>query len=242
MSDLQNPIFHDDAKAREWLESHIWPDGPVCPHCDADEVTALKGKAHRPGLYQCNAKECREQFTVTVGTVYERSKISLSKWLLATYLLTASKKGISTRQLSRMLGVSVKSAWFMTHRIREGMKPAPNARPLGGKGKIIEADETYVGGKEKNKHRSRRQSIGGSVGKQIVYSLVERRGSVRSKHIPNVNSKTLRLALVTQVRRTSTLMTDELGQYRSIGRSFDRHGSVNHGVEEYVRGDIHVNM
>ena len=122
MSDLQNPIFHDETKAREWLESQVWPDGPFCPHCGSDDYTALKGKAHRVGLYQCNEKECRQQFTVTVGTLFERSKIPLSKWLMATYLLSASKKGMSTRQLSRMLGVSVKSSWFMTHRIRESMR------------------------------------------------------------------------------------------------------------------------
>lgn len=142
MSDLQNPIFHDETKARQWLEGHLWPDGPVCPHCGAVEVTALHGKAHRPGLYQCNG--CREQFTVTVGTLYERSKIPLSKWLMATYLLSASKKGMSTRQLSRMLGVSVKSTWFMMHRIREAMRE--HSGPLGGSNKVVEADETYVGG------------------------------------------------------------------------------------------------
>ena len=148
MSDLQNPVFHDETKAREWLEAQIWPDGPTCPHCGAYEPTALKGKAHRPGLYQCN--DCRQQFTVTVGTLFERSKIPLSKWLMATYLLSASKKGMSTRQLSRMLGVSVKSTWFMMHRIREAMREGkPSA--LGGKNKVVEADETYIGGKAKNR-------------------------------------------------------------------------------------------
>ena len=150
MSDLQNPAFHDETKAREWLESHLWPDGPVCPHCGSVDVTKLTGKAHRPGVHQCNEKECRQQFTVTVGTLYERSKIPLSKWLMATYLLSASKKGMSTRQLSRMLGVSVKSTWFMMHRIREGLRES-DAGPLGGANKVLEADETYVGGKAKNK-------------------------------------------------------------------------------------------
>ena len=149
MSDLQNPIFHDETKAREWLESHVWPDGPFCPHCgDFENITTLKGKKHRPGLYQCNS--CRQQFTVTVGTLYERSKIPLSKWLMATYLLCASKKGMSTRQLSRMLGVSVKSTWFMMHRIREAMREG-KAGGLGGQNKVVEADETFVGGKAKNK-------------------------------------------------------------------------------------------
>lgn len=148
MSDIQNPAFHDETKAREWLESHLWPDGPVCPHCGSVNNKKLNGKSHRPGLHQCNEKECRQQFTVTVGTLYERSNIPLSKWLMATYLLSASKKGMSTRQLSRMLGVSVKSSWFMMHRIREAMRDnSAGDGPLGGENKVVEADETYVGGK-----------------------------------------------------------------------------------------------
>ena len=167
MSDLQNPVFHDDIKAREWLEAQIWPDGPTCPHCGSCEPTELKGKAHRPGLYQCN--DCRQQFTVTVGTLFERSKIPLSKWLMATYLLSASKKGMSTRQLSRMLGVSVKSTWFMIHRIREGMRDnSAGDGPLGGTNKVVEADETYVGGKAKNK------AFGPPPKKEPVMALVER--------------------------------------------------------------------
>ena len=127
MSELQNPVFHNETEAREWLEAQIWPDGPVCPHCGSSEPTALKGKTHRPGLYQCN--DCRQQFTVTVGTLFERSKIPLSKWLLAIYLLSASKKGPSTRELSRMLGVSVKSSWFMMHRIREAINAGYSDAP-----------------------------------------------------------------------------------------------------------------
>ena len=182
MSDLQKPIFQDDDAARDWLESHLWPDGPVCPHCGAMEATSLKGKTHRPGLYQCNA--CREQFTVTVGTLFERSKIGLSKWLLATYLLCASKKGMSTRQLSRMLGVSVKSTWFMTHRIREAMREGKFPGPLGGENKVVEADESYVGGKAKNAKK------GAPIPKkEPVVALVERDGSVRSFHVPSVSQK-----------------------------------------------------
>src|SRR5579862_7487742 len=121
-ADLQNPIFADETKAREWLEARVWPHGPICPHCGAshDGVTALKGKAHRPGLYQCS--QCREQFTVTVGTVMERSKIPLGKWLAALFLLVSSKKGMSSHQMHRMLGISYKSTWFMTHRLREAMR------------------------------------------------------------------------------------------------------------------------
>lgn len=241
MSHLSNPIFHDETKAREWLENHIWPDGPVCPHCGVQNYRALKGKSHRPGLYQCNESECRGQFTVTVGTVFERSKIPLSKWLQAIFLLSASKKGMSSKQLSRMLELPYKTAWFMTHRIREAMRPGADFGPLGGEGKIVEADETYIGGKEKNKHRSKRSSAVGGMGKQIVFSLVERGGSVRSQHVQSVSAKTLRPILRTQVDRKSTLMTDEAGQYRIVGPEFARHQTVNHGIEEYVRGNAYTN-
>lgn len=142
--DLTNPVFQDADKARLHLEQVRWRDGPFCPHCgETDAITALKGKAHRPGLYKC--KSCRGQFTVTVGTVFERSKIPLNKWLLATYLLCGSKKGISAKQLERMLGVTYKTAWFMAHRLREAMRDG-EAAALGGQNKVVEADETYVGG------------------------------------------------------------------------------------------------
>ena len=194
MSDIHNPIFKNERKAREWLEARIWPDGPFCPHCgERENWTHLKGKKHRPGLYQCNNKECREQFTVTVGTLFERSKIPLNIWMLATYLLCASKKGMSTRQLSRMLGVSVKSTWFMMHRIREAMRNNPDVGPLGGSNKVVEADETFVGGKAKNK------AFGPPPKKEAVFALVERDGMVRSYHVPAVNAKTLRPILVTQL-------------------------------------------
>jgi transposase-like protein len=241
MSDLQNPIFHDDDLAREFLEARMWPDGPVCPHCGVvNEATKLTGKAHRSGVYQCNG--CRQQFTVTVGTLFERSKIPLSKWLMATFLLCSSKKGMSTRQISCMLGVSVKSTWFMMHRIREAMRPGEDFGPLGGKGKFVEADETLIGGKERNKHKSKRNPKNiGAVGKQIAFSLVERGGKVRSYHVPAVNADTLRPIIVEQVSRKSTLMTDDAGQYRPIGPEFAGFETVNHGIEEYVRGDAHVN-
>ena len=233
MSDLQNPIFHNEIKARSWLESQVWPDGPYCPHCGAVEVTKLHGKAHRPGVRQCN--ECRQQFTVTVGTLFERSKIPLSKWLMATYLLCASKKGMSTRQLSRMLGVSVKSSWFMMHRIREGMREG-KAGPLGGANKVVEADETYVGGKAKNK------AFGDPPKKEPVVALVERDGEVRSFHVESVSGGTLRPILFTQIDRASYLMTDEAGAYVRAGREFAGHGTVNHSIKEYVRGGFfHTN-
>ncbi len=232
MSGLQNPIFHDESKARKWLEAQIWPDGPVCPHCGSYEPTALKGKAHRPGLYQCNEKECRQQFTVTVGTLFERSKIPLGKWLMATYLLSASKKGMSTRQLSRMLGVSVKSSWFMMHRIREAMREG-KAGPLGGQNKVVEADETYIGGKAKNR------AFGPPPKNEAVVALVERDGSVRSFHVESVNAKTLRPILVAQIDRASFLMTDESAVYTKTGREFKGHGTVNHSIKKYVRGNFY---
>jgi transposase-like protein len=242
-TDLTDPIYTDAEKAREYLESVRWPDGAYCPHCGtaSEGVTELQGKAHRAGLYQCN--ECSQQFTITVGTLYERSHIPLNKWLLATHLLCASKKGISAHQLWRMLGFgSYRTAWFMAHRIREGMAPAKNAAPLGGEGKIVEADTTYVGGKEKNKHKNKRTkgNIGGK-GKQIVHTLVERGGRARSNHIANVSGKTLRTVVMTQVSRKSSLMTDTAGGYMDLGKEFARHEMVDHGAGEYVRGDASSN-
>ncbi len=233
-ADLQNPIFHDEAKAREWLEARVWPNGPVCPHCGAtdDRIHKLEGKAHRPGLYQCN--QCREQFTATVGTVMERSKIPLPKWLMAVYLLSTSKKGMSAHQLSRMLGISYKSTWFMMHRVREAMRePAFAAGPLGGTGKVVEADETYVGGKAKN----RKNKV---PPKEAVVALVERNGNVRGYHVIDVNAKTLRPILVTQIDAASSLMTDESKVYTETGKTFAGHETVNHSIEEYVRGEAHT--
>jgi transposase-like protein len=143
-ANLQNPIFQDETLARGWLEARVWPNGPVCPHCGStgDDVTKLEGKKHRPGVFQCNA--CREQFTVTVKTVFERSKLPLSKWLAALFLVTASKEGVSIHQIHRSLDISYKTAWFMMHRLREAMRQG-GLGPLGGEGKIVKADETYFG-------------------------------------------------------------------------------------------------
>ena len=237
---LSNPIFHDADKARVWLEFQLWKNGAICPHCGVvGEATLMGGKTTRPGLYQCNA--CREPFTVTVGTLYERSKVPLNKWLAATYLMMASKKGMSALEIGRLLGLSKKTAWFLCHRIRESLR-VTGAAPMGGEGKQIEADETYVGGREKNKHRSKRQkkNIGGQ-GKEAVFALVERKGQVRSQHVPDVTSKTLRSILVEQVDQRSTLNTDDAGQYRHMHKDFARHEVVNHGIEEYVRGEAHTN-
>jgi transposase-like protein len=199
------------------------------------------GGKTQAGMFLC--RDCRDKFTCRTGTVMERSHIPLHKWLLALHLMASSKKGISALQLQRNLGLgSYKSAWFLAMRCREAMGIGPEAGPMGGDGKIIEADTTFVGGKEKNKHASKRDGgkIGG-MGKQIVHTLVERDGTARSRHIPNVTGKTLRPILFTQVSRKSALMTDTAGGYHHIGKQFARHETVDHGKGEYVRGDAYSN-
>jgi transposase-like protein len=237
-------IFTDADKAREYLEAQRWPNGPVCPHCGSDDVKALKGKAHRPGVYQCNA--CREQFTVTVGTVFERSKIPLNTWLYATHLLCASKKGISSHQLHRMLGVTYKTAWFMTHRIREAMNDSATSGPLGGSGKVVEADETYFGKSETprvSKQRGDRPYIKrkGPLSKRAVVSLVERGGRARTFHVENATKADIRDVLVRNVKRDTVLHTDESKLYTETGKEYAAHETVKHSAGEYVRGDIHTN-
>ncbi|MBI2584620.1 MAG: IS1595 family transposase [Rhodospirillales bacterium] len=238
--DVTNPIFTDPEKARAHFEAIRWPDGPYCPSCGSfDRIAALGGKSMGPGWYHC--KDCRRKFTAAVGTIYERSHIPMTKWLLATHLMCASKKGMSAHQLHRMIGLPYKTAWFMAHRIREGMRVLNPKGPLGGEGKTVEADETYIGGKEKNKHARKRTrgNIGGQ-GKEIVFALVERNGHVRSQQVPEVSAKTLRPILIAQVDAKTFLMTDDAGQYRHMNRDF-AHQAVNHGIGEYVRGPAHTN-
>lgn len=241
---LTDRIYHDDEAARTHFEAIRWPNGPECPHCGVvGEATELKGKSTRPGVYKCRA--CRKPFSATVGTLFERSKIPLCKWLMAVHLMTASKKGVSAHQLYRMMGFgSYRTAWFMAMRIRESMRELfPEARgPMGGEGKTVEIDETFVGGKERNKHASKRKHLGtGGIGKEAVFSLVERGGRVQSHHVANVTAKTLRPILFAQVDRKSDLMTDEGPGVSSAGSDFARHQTVNHGAGEYVRGDAHTN-
>lgn len=226
---LGNKVFADESAAREWLESHLWPNGPICPHCGViDGATYIEGDkhAHRDGLYMCNA--CRKQFTVTVGTIFERSHVPLNKWLQATFLMCASKKGMSAHQMHRMLSVTYKTAWFMCHRIREAMAEGKLPGALGGQNKVVEVDETYVGGKAKN----RKNHV---PPKSPVLSLVERDGKVRSRHIANVNGANLRDAMVTEIDKASYIMTDDAPMYVKIGEEFAGHGTVNHSAEEYVR-------
>lgn len=237
---LSAPWFHDEAAAFDKLESIVWPQGPHCPRCGGfDRVTKVRGG--RLGLWRCGP--CKRQFRVTVGTVFESAHIPLNLWFQAMHLLCTSKKGFSSHQLHRTIGVTYKTAWFMTHRIREAMAPhAHLMAALGGDGKIVEADETFVGGKERTKHAWKRNKANvGGAGKEPVFSLVERGGTVRSHHVPAVDARTLRPVLEAQLDRASWLMTDGEGQYRILGPMFAKHDVVNHGIGEYVRGEAHTN-
>lgn len=213
MLDLTNPVFHDEEKARKFLEKERWPNGPVCPFCGGlDDVRPLGGKSMGPGWYFCNACD-RQKFTVRTGSIMERSHVPLAKWAMAFRLFAASKKGISAKQLERMLGVSYRTAWFIGHRIREAMRDdAPTT--LGGEGKVIESDETFVGGKKKNVHRGRPEPK-----KHAVHALVERGGEMRAKHVADVTAKTLRQNLVTMASRKSELHTDDALTYRRTDAS-----------------------
>ena len=241
MSVLNAPHFHDEEAAYEFVEARVWPHGRVCPKCGTvDQSGKLQGKSTRIGTYKCYA--CRKPFTVKVGTIFESSHVKLHIWLQAIFLIASSKKGISANQLHRTLGVTLKTAWFMGHRIREAMREGKFTGPLGGPDKIVEADETLIGGKEKNKHVSKRNPKNiGSMGKECTFSLVERGGRVRSFHVASVSAKNLRPILHEQLDRASTLMSDDAGQYRILGPEFARHESVNHSIDEYVRGDAHTN-
>lgn len=227
MSVLSQPYFHDEAAAYEMLESILWADGVVCPKCGTvGEAYELKGKRSRIGLRRCKA--CRKDFTVTVGTVFESSHIKLPLWFQAAYLMMSSKKGVSAHQLHRTLGITYKSAWFMAHRLREAMRVLMPS-PMGGQNKVVEVDETYVGGKSKNRK-------GHVPPKEAVVSLVERAGHVRSFHVANVNGKTLRPVIQAHVDRATYMMTDESPVYPSVMKGMSGHGTVNHSAEEYVRG------
>ena len=222
---ITNPIFHDEAKALAHIEASRWNGEPSCPHCGSTRVHRMSGKT-QAGMFLCN--DCRDKFTVRTGTVMERSHVPLHKWLLATHLMAASKKGMSAKQMERMLGVTYKTAWFLCHRIREAMDGAAPQGPLGGPDKVVEADETYVGGKAKN--RATRKP----APKKAVVALVERDGHTRSFHVANVNAKDVRALVVTHIDRASHLMTDESPVYERMGREVNGHSTVNHSAKQYV--------
>lgn len=235
---LTAEIFTDADKARTHLEATRWPHGPICAHCGVvNEATAIKGRSARAGLYQCNA--CREQFTVTVGTVFERSKVPLNKWLLATYLMASSKKGISSHQIGRTLGVTYKTAWFMTHRIREAMRD-DTCFPMGGNGTPVEVDETFIGKDSDAKH------TGNPLHTMCkVVSLVDRHtGRSKSFVVDHLSAASIWPIVAANVAREAHLMTDQARHYTKMGREFADHGVVNHAQGEYVLASnpiVHTN-
>ena len=250
MFDLTNPIFHNEDKARDHLEAIRWPSGRFCPHCGVTDKTAPVKMMSKPskknpesvevkGFYHC--ADCRKKFTVRTGSVYERSHIPLHKWVLATHLLCASKKGMSAHQLGRMLGLTYKTAWFMEHRIRESMRD-DTLPPMGGPGTHVQADETYIGKKSvipthttSGRPFTKSGKMGGNH-KCVVISLVSE-GKSRTFHVDRADAETVRHILVTNVDRETALHTDESRLYTKVGREFSSHETVNHSAGEYVRKD-----
>ena len=246
--DITAPRFTNEDKAREHLEALRWPEGPFCPHCgsfNAKRLPAVRGrktKAHpegalRAGVIQC--RDCREQYSVTVGTVFESSKIALHKWVLATYLLTSSKKGMSAHQLHRMLGVTYKTAWFMAHRIREAMTSTDDT-PFGSNGGVVEVDETFIG-----RDRSKPRHATGYEHKMKVLALIDRAtGRSTSVVVENVTMATLTPILKSKIAPEANVLTDDAGQYRRMGEHFTSHNVSRHTKGEYVNRDdasIHTN-
>jgi transposase-like protein len=235
-SELSALHFHNEDAAFAYVEAKLWPNGPVCHHCGATErIGKLNGKATRSGLYKCYA--CRKQFTVRMGTIFESSHAPMHIWLQAFYMMASSRQGIATRQLQRTFGVSMKTAWFLGHRIRKAMEEGPNffSGPMGGEGEIIEADETYIGGKAENR------AFAPIPRKYAVVSLVQRGGGVRSFHVPNVTAANLYPIIAKHTHEDSRFMTDEAWVYTAIGRTFADHQTVNHKAKEYVRDDAFTN-
>jgi transposase-like protein len=246
MTAYTEPQFNNEEAARKTLEGVLWPSGPVCPHCG---VIGHAYARKRPGLWRCAEAKCRKDFTVTMKTVMERSHIPLHKWLLAFHLFTASKKGFSAHQLHRTLGVTYRSAWFMAHRVREAMR-AGGLEPMGGEGKVVEADETYFGDvPEAKRHKSPQRgnrpfTKGGKVGvggKRAIVSLVERGGNVRSFHVAVADGATVANIVNENVLRETRLHTDESRLYAKVGTNFAAHETVTHRKKEYARGDVTTN-
>jgi transposase-like protein len=234
VSALSASHFHDEKAAFAYVEARVWPEGPVCPHCGGGErIGLMGGKSTRAGLYKCY--QCRKPFTVRIGTIFEGSHVPLNIWLQAMYLIAGSKKGISSNQLHRTLGVTLKTAWFMAHRIREAMRNT-DTTPLGGLGAIVEADETFIGIEPGAKIKP------SFYHKMKVFSLVDRSsGQARSFVVDGVHVPHLQPIMLANVHPLTALMTDEANAYKSIGRFFYRHESVNHGKLQFGRGRVHTN-
>jgi transposase-like protein len=247
MTAYTEPQFNNEEAARRTLEKVLWPSGPVCPHCGV--IGHAYAKASRPGVWRCAESKCRKDFTITTGTVMERSHIPLHKWLLGFHLFTASKKGFSAHQLHRTLGITYRSAWFMAHRIREsmragGLKPPS---PLGGEGKVVEADETYFGNVPEAKRKTKASrghpfiKKGRAANKRAIVSLVERGGNVRSFHVAVADGAAVANIVNENVVRESRLHTDESRLYIKVGENFAAHETVVHSAKEYARGDVTTN-
>jgi transposase-like protein len=243
---LSDKHFHDEAAAYRFVEAHIWPDGPICPHCGGVErIGKMGGRSTRIGTYKCY--QCRKPFTVKIGTIFESSHIPLHIWLQAIFLMASSKKGVSSNQLHRTLGVTLKSAWFLSHRIREAMRSG-GLDPLGGVGKIVEADETYFGERENFMPSSNRggrpYTKGGRSGpsnKRAVLALVERGGETRTFHLDRATKAAVVKIVTDNVAQESYLHTDESRLYGDADQLFAEHHTVKHSVGEYVRGAVHTN-
>jgi transposase-like protein len=233
-SALSRKHFHDEDEAFAYVEARVWPNGPTCPHCgEGSRISKMQGKSTRKGLYKCY--QCRKPFTVRMGTIFESSKVALHVWLQAMYLVAGSKKGISSHQLARTLGLTVKSAWFLSHRIREAMREGDLA-PFGQGGGAVEVDETYIGRKKGKPIR------GAYHHKMAVLGLVDREsGRARLFHVAQASGRNIQPIVLDNLSREARLMTDESYIYRGIGRLFAEHSSVKHYNDEYVRGDITTN-
>ena len=232
---LSHKRFQDEQAAYDWVEAHLWPHGPQCPRCGGlDRNTKLGGKSTRIGVYKC--KDCRKPFTVKVGTIFEDSHIPMRQWLQAIALLCASKKGISSNQLHRMLGITLKSAWFMSHRIREAMRKGPLMPPMGGdQSQMVEADETFIGRKADVTKRR------GYSHKHAVLTLISRTsGEARSFHIDDANAANIVPIVKANVAKETMIATDEASYYSGLGKDY-YHGQVNHGADEWVVGEFHTN-
>ena len=234
MSVLNDAHFHNEAAAYKFVEKRVWPEGPICPHCGGNHrIGKLEGNSTRIGVYKCY--QCRKPFTVKVGTVFEASHIKLHIWLQAMFLMASSKKGVSSNQLHRTLSVTLKTAWFMSHRLRLAMTTV-GMGPMGGEGKTVEVDETYIG-----RLQGVSKKLGGGAHKNTVLTLVERGGAARSFHVEGHRRYDVEGILHANLDKATNLMTDEAPQYKAIGKQFSSHGTVNHGDHEYVRGLTHTN-
>jgi transposase-like protein len=236
------PHFHDEEAARAWFEAARWPNGPICPRCKSEKHYATK----KAGVYRCAVSTCRKDFTVMTGSVMERSHAKLTQWAVAFHMGASSKKGFSAHQLHRELGCQYNTAWFLHHRVMEAMRRGGlDLPPMGGEGKIVEADETYYGNipeASRTTKSGRPRSAGGGPGtKRAIIGLVERGGSVRTFNVPSAHMETVASIVRDNVARETRLHTDESKLYHRVGKEFSAHETVNHSIKEYARGDVTTN-